>query len=151
MKGREALYSAFFTQLSTALQSAGVVTVSRRLKHWADVPAAQQPAVFQCQADEEPHEQRGQPTRWYLNLKLWVYVNVGSDQNAVPATFLNPILDAIEAAFPQSPASGYQSIGGLIWEQGGKAFNICFEGTETFEGVLGPQEVAVVRVKITAL
>ena len=55
---REAMYEALFQNWKGL---PGVVTTSRILKHWTDVQPAQQPAVFQPQAQETSIGQRGQP------------------------------------------------------------------------------------------
>ena len=151
MTGREAIYSALFNQISAAVLAAGAVTTGRRLLLWSDVPASAQPAVFMAQKTEEPYEERGRPTRWHLNVDVYIYTNVGEDPNATPATQLNNMLDAVEGAFPLDPASGFQALGGKVWEAGGLAFNICFEPVATDEGTLGSQAVAIMGIRLTAL
>ena len=118
-------------------------TVSRRLLHWSDVPVSQQPAIFQIQRNEDPIQQRLLPTKWKLNVDLYVYVNTGSDPKASPAILLNPILDAIEALFSPTE-NNIQTLGGLCshcWISG---------KIETSEGALGNQEVAIVPIEILA-
>ena len=50
---REPIYAALFTLASGA---ANFVTVSRRLRHWSDVGAAEQPALFMIQKSETAEE-----------------------------------------------------------------------------------------------
>ena len=151
---REALYSAFFSQAQAAALAAGVVSTGRRFKLWTDVPPEQQPALFQVQKDEEPYEQRGRPTRWYLKLQLFLYINVGEDPVTPQTPVLNPIIDAIEAAFPINRATGFQQLTAPWESQGGRgAYNVCWEKVEYFEDVLGGttgQAVAVIDVRITS-
>ena len=140
---REAIYSALFAKVSTA---ANFTTISRRLKHWADVPAVDQPALFQAQVREiaEPQTQvLGQPTRWKLSVDLYVYATCES--SGTPSAVLNPLIDSIVAALaPSNPIEKTQTLGGLV-------LNAWIEGTiETDEGTLGNQAVAIIPISITA-
>ena len=136
---REPIYSALFA----LLQGLDLKTVSRRLKHWADVSPVEQPAIFQIQKREIPIQKRLIPTIWKLDLDLYLYVNSGDDPQASPEIILNPILDEIEALFPPSDEDGpAQTLGGLVshcWISG---------PIETSEGVLGEQEVAIIPLEI---
>lgn len=137
---REAIFSALFDRVQAL---PGVVTTSRVLKHWADVPAEQQPAVYQAQGDQQPQTRTGEPTKWLLGVKLHVYVRTGGGR--VPAAVMNPILDAIEALFPQHPVTGKNTLDapGVEWARIDGAI-------ETDEGTLGDQAVAVVPIQILA-
>jgi hypothetical protein len=142
---REPIYLALFELISDLAEANGVVTVARKLRHWADVSATDQPAIFQIQRNEVPGQTRGLPTKWKLNVDLYIYVNSGDDPAGSPAKILNPILDALEALFPPSEENGQiQTLGGL-------ASHCWISGTiETSEGVLGAQEVAIVPIEILA-
>jgi hypothetical protein len=134
---REAIYSALFALVSTA---PGLITTSRKLKHWNDVPATQRPAMFQAQAGETAIQTTGIPTKWLLHVDLYVYVSTNGA--ASPGVVLNPILDAIAAKldyqFPGQP----QTLGGLVQYA-------RIEGKiDTFEGSLGDDEVALIRVQM---
>ena len=137
---REAIYSALFAAVSGA---AGFVTRSRRLRHWSDVAAAEQPALFQIQKSETAKQRRGLPAQWTLAVDLFLYAHA-PDELAPPASTLNPLLDAVEAALAPDPVSGIQTLGGLVshcWIEG---------KIETDEGVLGGQAVAVIPVLLLA-
>lgn len=139
---REAIYAALFARVSTL---PGLVTASRRLKHWHDTPPALQPALFMVQKRERPEQQSGLPTKWAFTVELYLYVHGGADPNAVPAQALNALLDALEEVLAPDPASGVQTLGGLVthvW--------IDPAGIETDEGVLGDQAIAIVPVQIVA-
>jgi hypothetical protein len=135
---RELIYSSLLGVLSAAT---GVNTVSRRLKHWADVAPADQPALFMVQKSEMAQVTTGQPTRWSLRVDIYVYVRSSGD--LPPATYLNPILDAVASVLnPDAVSNGPQTLGGLVTYA-------RIEGTiETDEGVLGDQAVAIIPVKI---
>ena len=134
---REAIYSALFTKLSSVN---GVVTKSRKLRHWADVTSIEQPALFQAQIQEHAARMTNQPTIWKLELDVYLYVNT-ADIDTSPSQILNPILDAIMAAL--EPASGeVQTLGGLV------TYCRVSGAIKTDEGVLGVQAVAIIPIEI---
>lgn len=140
---REAVYSALFALLE---QVPGVVTRSRRLRHWSDVGPTEQPALFLAQVRESAtpgDPARGLPTKWLLHADVYLYAR--TDSRSAPGSQLNPLLDAIEAALaPASPMQRTQTLGGL-------AEHCWIEGDiDTDEGTLGDQAVAIVPIRILA-
>lgn len=137
MINREAIFTALFTKLSA---SGVYVTKSRRLKHWNDVPKDAQPALFMAQGNQTAQTVRGQPTRWTLNVDVYVYAR--TDGGADPGPIINQLLDAIEAALAPNAIENTQTLGGLCeWCR--------IEGAiETDEGTLGDQAVAIVPISI---
>lgn len=137
---RETIYAALFDLISGL---PGIVTASRRLQHWDRVSPAQQPALFQIQKKETPAQKRGLPAAWTLECDLVLYVNAGADPNAVPASALNPLIDAIDQAIAPPSGQEVQTLSGLVshcW--------IDKSGIVTDEGVLGAQAIAIVPVQI---
>jgi hypothetical protein len=139
---REPVYGALFALLAGC---AGFTTASRRLRHWSDVAAAEQPALFIAQKSETAEQKRGLPTQWTCDIDAYVYCHA-PDELTPPTTALNPLLDAIEAALaPQAGgdlAANVQSLGGL-------AYQAWINGKiETDEGTLGGQSVAIVPIRI---
>src|SRR5579863_8684135 len=135
---REAIYSALFTAVSTA---APFATIGRRLRHWSDVAAVEQPALFMVQKSETAHRTRGLPPKWTLTVDLFVYVHAPDDVSP-PTPALNPLLDAIEAGLAPIGAADTQTLGGLVdhaWIAG---------KIETDEGVLGGQAVAIIPIEV---
>jgi len=142
MINREDIYAALFAK---AQAITGLATVSRRLRHWADVSPAQQPALFQAQGDPVAQAEPGQPTVWLLKADWYLYVHCGEDPRASTAPLLNEVLDQIEAALAPEPYTGEQTLGGRV-----KRCRIV--GTvQTDEGTLGAQGVAVVPIEILAV
>jgi hypothetical protein len=140
---REPIYEALFALLAAA---APFATAGRRLRHWSDVAASEQPALFQVQRKETAKPQEGSPTVWRADVDIYVYCQAPDDETA-PATVLNPLLDALEAALAPQGAdalAGAQTLGGLVKH--------CWIGgtIETDEGALGGQAVAIVPVEILA-
>lgn len=137
---REDVYSALFTLLNN---SARFATASRKLKHWSDVPIADQPALFIAQSGETGQTVTGQPTKWVFAVDVYVYARAGGD--ALPSTIINDLLDSITAAIAPNPVTGnVQTLGGL-------AHRCYIDGQiTTDEGTLGDQAVAIVPVRILA-
>lgn len=118
----------------------GLVTISRKLKLWKNVPANQRPALFQAKKSETAIRTTGQPTRWMIEYDIWLYVSTAGDVS--PDTALNPILDFIEAQLAEPFPGTSQTLNGLVQYA-------RIEGmTEIFEGTLGSDEIAVVPVSI---
>lgn len=144
MISREPIYAALFGLVSGA---APFVTVDRRLRHWSNVAAAEQPALLMSQKSETASVKAlGAPTVWTLSVDLYLYVH-SSDPYLSPATILNPLVDAVEAALLPAPATGIQDLGLPAWVQ--HAF--ITGKIDTDEGVLGDQAVAIVPVEILCL
>lgn len=137
---REAIYSALFEKIK-AIE--GLVTVSRVLKHWNDVTPSEQPALFMTQDGELPTSRTGLPTTWNFVVSLYLYCNVSSGSDVIPAQEINKYLDAIQAAIAPDKIIGIQSLGDLVR---GVKFG---EKIETDEGLLGAQSVAIIPVIIT--
>ena len=141
MISRELIYAALFGLLETA---ADFAVVDRRLRHWSDVSPPEQPALFMAQKTELASVKTlGAPTVWTLAVDLYLYVH-SSDPYLAPATVLNPLLDAVEAALAPSATTGLQDLGLPATVQ-----HAYISGKiETDEGVLGDQAVAIVPVEI---
>ncbi|MGH6980094.1 MAG: hypothetical protein ACREFC_02705 [Stellaceae bacterium] len=140
---REPIYQALFALLAGA---SGFATASRRLRHWSDVAAAEQPALFLAQKSETAEQRRGLPTKWICDVDAYVYCHAPDDATAA-TTVLNPLLDAIEAALAPGAgadlAANAQTLTGL-------AYQAWINGKiETDEGTLGGQAVAIVPIRIT--
>src|SRR5271170_4811718 len=108
MINREPIYAALFGLIETA---ADFTVVDRRLRHWSDVSPAEQPALLMAQKTELASAKTlGAPTVWTLSIDLYVYAH-SSDPYLAPATVLNPLLDAVEAALAPSAMTGINNLG----------------------------------------
>jgi hypothetical protein len=138
---RESIYGALWTLGSGA---GSFASANRRLRHWADVAPAEQPALFMSEKGGHAIVKAlGAPIVWTLYADFYIYVH-SSDPYAAPATILNPLLDAIEAALAPSPATGIQNLELPLMVQ-----HAYIAGKiETDEGVLGDQAIAIVPVEI---
>lgn len=137
---REAIYSALFEKIQ-AIE--GLVTVSRVLRHWNDVDASAQPAIFMTQDGELPTSREGLPTTWNFVVSLYLYCNAGQGSDALPARQINEFLDKIESAIAPDIVTGVQTLGGLVRD-------VKFgEKIETDEGLLGAQSIAIIPIVIS--
>jgi hypothetical protein len=135
---REPIYLALFARLQAI---PGLATVSRRVKHWDDVPSASQPALFQSQKSQTAQKQTGLPTRWTLPVEVYLYVR--SPTTDAPAAHLNPLIDAVCGALAPDDITGQRcTLGGLVHDA-----RIAGQ-IETDEGTLGDQAVAIVPIEI---
>ncbi|HEY3910379.1 MAG TPA: hypothetical protein VGM07_10850 [Stellaceae bacterium] len=138
---REAIYAALWTLGS---QAGRFASVNRRLRHWADVAPAEQPALFMSEkGGHAAIKVLGAPIVWTLYADFYIYVH-SSDPYAAPATILNPLLDALERALAPSPATGIQNLGLPLMVQ-----HAYIAGKiDTDEGILGDQAIGIVPVEI---
>jgi len=139
---RETIFVKLFSLISGV---ASFVTTSREVRPWSDVTPSEQPALFMGQGDQNVTVKVGLPSRYDMHVEFYLYCNRGSDPDELAATQLNNCLDAIQLALKPSPITGYNTLGGLV-------FNCVIEGRiETDEGLLGPQSVAIIPVKISVI
>jgi hypothetical protein len=138
---REAIYGALW---SLAAGAANFASANRRLRHWADLAPAEQPALFMSEkGGHAVTKALGGPTIWTLHADFYVYVH-SSDPYLAPAMLLNPLLDALEAALAPSAVTGIQNLGLPAMVQ----HTYIAGKVETDEGVLGDQAIAIVPVEI---
>jgi hypothetical protein len=108
MIARESIYAALW---ALGAGAASFASANRRLRHWADVAPAEQPALFMSEkGGHAVTKALGGPIAWTLYADFYVYVH-SSDPYLAPALLLNPLLDALEAALAPSPATGIQNLG----------------------------------------
>ncbi len=91
---------------------------ARRLKLWADVPAASRPAcyVFEGGNERRVYDQQLVTPKRTIDVRIFIYIDA-KDPNVIGSTMLNNILDAIDAAFAaaRSPITGLISLGGAVF------------------------------------
>ena len=144
MIARETIYAALFAQVANA---AAFVTAARRLRPWSEVAPSEQPALFMRQkAETAAVKTLGAPTVWTLAVELCVGARA-SDPYTAPASVLNPLVDAVEAALAPLPATGLQDLGLPAMVQ-----HAYIAGKiDIDEGVLRDQAVAIIPIEILCL
>lgn len=138
----EKIYSALFAKLSA---SSAFVTASRKLRHWSDVPASEQPAIFVVQRNELVVTTPGLPSVWRLHCDVYLYGNTNGDPVLNPSSILNPLLDATVALIAPNVMTNKQTLGELVqhaWVEG---------EIVTDEGLLGDQAVCVIPIMMKAV
>lgn len=145
---REPIYTALLTLLQqnvVDINGAPLVTYTRFLKHWADVPAQQQPYLCLTIGNEThgPYK-TGLPRSVVLRPQVVIYVKTtgAADGGPSPATLMNAILDSLDNVVSNTnDPQNRQSLGGLVQR--------CeVRETRTSEGTLGDQEVATVSLEL---
>lgn len=134
---RETAYTALLTRMQTI---ASLKTCTRKLTHWNDVPAEDQPALYIAIGSESRQVRRGLPPLITLEVQLWVYVSTNGEE---VGPLLNPVLDAIDLSLqPKQTADNVQTLDGVV-------HHCWIEGvTQIFEGNLGTEAVAIIPVRI---
>jgi hypothetical protein len=136
---RETIYAALFAVVANA---APFVTTGRRAKLLNEMQPGTLPALFQSQVRETTAQTKGIPPKYTLHVDIILYAT-NPDPNLTASTQLNDLIDAVEAALAPSPATGVQTLGGLV--------SHCFISGETdiFEGNSGTCAGAVIPIQIT--
>lgn len=116
---RESIIAALFNLISA---SASFATTSRRLKLWSSVPSSEKPALFLVErGDIYTRASEAVPETVTMQLEVYIYTEAGKDESIVPASALNPLIDAVDAALTPSALTGLQTLGGLVshcWIEG---------------------------------
>jgi len=133
MATREPIYVALFSLVSNA---ASFVTATRRVKTYADVDQATQPAILQMELGEKWAEPGTPPQLVTLRAKLFIYCE-SNDPTEPVSTQINNLLDAVVAALAPPGAEERQTLGGLV-------YNVAVAGELTLtEGLSGQSEAAI--------
>lgn len=114
MVTREQIMATLLTKLKAAY-TWGAVT--RRLVSPETIATPGAPALVLIKHHEE-YMRKGpaSPAIRKLTVMAVVYIDTGSDPNAIPDAVLNPIQDAIDTALaPDDPATGRCTLGGLVF------------------------------------
>lgn len=135
---REAIFTALWAQLNTLTD---FKTRSRRVRHWEEVSAESQPAMFMAGEDEDVATESGMPSVHRMRATLYIYVRVDDNE---PGPIINPLLDQITNLLnARDPRTGRNQL---------QLSNVAYcrvDGTIVMdEGTLDGQAVAQVPVVI---
>jgi len=117
---REIILTALFERLSSVSfdqpvrGATGFVSMSRRLRHWADVPKIERPALFMvCHGESVTYRSENTPAYAKFSVKLFIYID-GSDKTTTPDTDISVILDALDVALSPGPGEQRLTLGGIV-------------------------------------
>ncbi len=109
---REQALAALFAKLK-ASYAFGAST--RRLVSPETIAAPGLPALVLVVQHEEYQQRPAQPPRRTIHALAILYIDTGSDPNAIPDAVLNPIQDAIDHALLPDDPTGRCTLGGLVY------------------------------------
>ncbi|AMW78648.1 hypothetical protein AMD27_06955 [Acinetobacter sp. TGL-Y2] len=139
----ESIYQTLFDRLSNII---GVISVSRRLKHFNHVNNDQRPALFVTQGNQAENPIKGLNAKIIMSADLYLYV-YENDPTCAISTQINMYVDRIrEAIKPEYPEMcEYQTLNGLVehcWIEG------TVEVYEGVDGMLDGQGIAIIPIQI---
>ena len=140
----EAIYQALFDRLNTKV--AGLITVSRRLRHFNHVTPEQRPAMFITQGNQQEVQIHGLDSKVELSAEVYLYIHE-SDPAKPPSSQMNIFIDRVREAIKSDHPefSEYQTLGGLVehcWIEG------TVEVYEAVENMLDDQAIAIIPIRI---
>jgi len=139
----ESIYQALFNRLSNVQ---GMVSVSRRLKHFNHVNNDQRPALFVTQGNQAENPVKGLNAKIILSADLYLYVFEVDPDKAISTqinNYVDLIRNAIKPEFPE--ICEYQTLNGLVehcWIDG------TIEVYEGVDGMLDGQGIAIIPIQI---
>ena len=134
---REAIYSALFGLVS-AIDS--FVTVTRRVKVYADIDQATQPALLLVELGESWALPAVPPQTVTLKARLFLYCE-SNDPTAPVSPQLNTLIDAVVEALAPADIEEHQTLGGLV-------YSVAIAGEIAIAEGLSGQSEAMVPVEI---
>jgi hypothetical protein len=116
---RSAIDAALFAQLVGASWGSPPVswqTSSQHFVSWENFSEQNQPALFLRRILEEAQQTKAYGlTKYMLRYEVWIYVRTQSnDTSTNPYDYLNPLIDAVDAAVAAHPVIGRNNLGGLV-------------------------------------
>lgn len=122
-------------------------TASRRVKIFADVPSAQQPACFQAEWASQEEQRSNLPYKTTLEANWIIFQDVNRNPKALGVVENNLILGGVRKVLAPKPNDvGYpdqrNTLGGLVWH--------CFISGRIFKdpGDIDGQGMMVVPIKL---
>lgn len=139
MIARETIEATLFSKLENAAE---FKSSGRRFKHWDDVMAADQPALFLQALHEEAKIVTKLPTIFVMTYDCWIYAKTGGDETVPPSQIVNPLIDAVVGVMLPVGGQDEQTLGNLV-------HRCRIEGKiEKFLGELGDQAVVIIPITV---
>lgn len=152
MRAREEIYAALFALLQRGLDpgNGGPLRdpVNRRYRPFTDCPI--HPALCMMETGEDYlYKAKGIPAVRILHSQLYLYSQAPDDPTSIPGTYLNNLIDAVDAALrpsedvepgPGGLNDGEQTLGGKVrWVRIGGRVTI-------YEGAQATQATTVIQI-----
>jgi hypothetical protein len=121
-------------------------TTGRRFQTFANLPNVQKPALFLVEPKENHRRDKELvPARRIIEYECFIFIDDGTDPNAVPITVLNPLIDAIDpvnGGVLTPGINGRQTLGGIVMD--------CYIEGEIIKvpGDLDGQGAAIIPIKV---
>jgi hypothetical protein len=131
---REQIMGALMTRLTNAYS---FTAVTRRNGEPVTIAAPGQPAQFILKHGEDHYRPSPNlPPRRTLSVLAMLYIDTGTDANAIPDAILNPIQDAVDVAMqPDDPSTNRCTLGGLVFSAMTKGKVINAPGDKLGKGI----------------
>lgn len=142
---RETIYAALFAKFSSL---SGINTASRRLRIWKDVAAEEMPALFMAERREMVTKDTGNPAVHKLHVELYLYTANGGENDDIPSTIFNGILDELDDALEPNLFAGDW---GQDLQTAGVVEARILGTTDIFEGQLGQVSVVITTIEVLVL
>lgn len=140
MRGRKDILNKLLLTLN---RSGKFLTVSRKVRLWADVAREERPALFIMSGRESRiQDAEGTPPRITLYVDVLIYVNSTMQDIPPSSDEIEDRLDDLDEALKPSPLTGKQTLDGLVshcWIEG---------ETVIVPGDLDGDGIAIVPVRI---
>lgn len=144
---RETIAAALYAKVNASVGAVvGLVTSSRALRTPMQVTPEQKPALFQTQLTE-PYEHTfnamlALPPKRTMKFAFLLYTADGQEPSVIPATQLNNMVNAVEAALVPDATTGESTLGGLV-------ASARIDGTiEYVEGLIDGSSMAYVPISV---
>jgi len=150
---REDIYTSVYALMATVTwvradtTTHSFVTMSRRVKLFADVVSAQQPSCFQAEHDEDFQQKTNLPYKAMYPVSWIIFQDTSRDTSISGAIENNLILDAVERTLAPLPSDpGFRDNRNTL---GGKVYHL-YIGGKVFKdpGDIDGQAMLVVPIKI---
>lgn len=148
---RDALIDALVERLRVKMPD--LRTLSRGLRHWDDVPAAEQPACFVALGENAPsYGAPDAPVTWRVNAVIYLYA--AADEETAPS--IGALVKELETALERDmeldwrEGAAYPALGRYTTLGGRCQYARIGAPIQTDEGTLGAQAVARVYVEMVA-
>jgi hypothetical protein len=132
------------TLLDLLAGSGEFATVGRRNRSPESFSPATTPALMVVKHSESSVRQSPNlPAKRTLNIRAIIYIDVGDDENAIPESIINNLLEGFDAVMkPDDPGTGKCTLGGLVYSAMIDGDDVEAPGDVTGKGL------AIVSIKV---